>query len=495
MKTQVIQLFNHDDIISIRDRMEWAKTPRILLIWPRRGKVNVSPLDLTLLRRQAESLGAELGIVTRNRQIRSAARILNISTFSNAPDAQKKQWKGRQSTRPARRFPRENLRVVRQNLPPADLFGFANAPVRRVLIFAIGVMAVLAVVLAFIPSAEVSITLPDQPQVLTIPVSSEPEIQSAQISGIVPQRTLTLIQEGSASALSSGNAILPGKAAIGEVMLMNLTESTIRVPSGTMVMTNIAPQLSYVTTRRVDVPAGKGKTIAAEVVAVIPGKTGNIGPGSVTLIDATLGLQLAVTNPQSIIGGTEEKVALPTDDDRAVLRKRLLLDLQRQALAGFANQISEGDELFPTTLTQVRVLEETYDPQDGKPGEKLVLKMRVEYRIAFADHNDLRFLADQVLNASLPAGFVAVPGPIGYKQVSDSITSQNNVHWQMRSERQIRPILDGELVVNKIQGKSTQAAADILIKTFGLVQKPKIDVHPNWWPWLPFLPVRIAVKG
>ena len=57
MKTQVIHLDPHDDLISIRDRMAWAKTPRILLVWPKRGRVGVRPLDLTLLRRHAEKTG------------------------------------------------------------------------------------------------------------------------------------------------------------------------------------------------------------------------------------------------------------------------------------------------------------------------------------------------------------------------------------------------------------------------------------------------------
>ena len=125
MKTQVIQLDVHDDLISIRDRMAWAKTPRILLIWPKRGSVGVRPLDLTLLRRHAESLGADLGLVTRRADIRAAARELNISVFSRASDAQKKQWQERLSAHPSRRFPRMDLRSVRQNLPSADLFAFA----------------------------------------------------------------------------------------------------------------------------------------------------------------------------------------------------------------------------------------------------------------------------------------------------------------------------------------------------------------------------------
>ena len=65
MKTHVIQLEPHDDVISIRDKMSWAKTGRILLVFPARVRSRFLTLDLRLLQRQAESLGAQLAVVTR----------------------------------------------------------------------------------------------------------------------------------------------------------------------------------------------------------------------------------------------------------------------------------------------------------------------------------------------------------------------------------------------------------------------------------------------
>ena len=495
MKTQVIQLFIHDDIISIRDRMGWAKTPRILLVWPRRGKVGVRPLDLTLLRRHAESLGSELGIVTRDREIWTAARTQGISVFSNAPDAKKKRWRDWHSARPARRFPRKNMRAVRRNLPQAQSIMFSTNPVWSVFVFAIGVLSVLAVMLVFIPSAEVNINLPNQNQVLSIPVSSDPEIQTVQISGIVPQRFLTISQDGTDTALSSGIATLPAKTASGEVLLMNLTEEAIRVPPGTIFTTHRTPPVSFVTTRKTDVPTGKGSTATAQIVAVLPGVTGNVDSGSVTIFDGALGLRMVVTNPQPIAGGTETREMLPTDADRASLRKRLLSDMQRQALVLFLAKISEGDELFPATLTQVQVLEENFNPPDGKPGPKLSLKLRVEYRVAYADYTDLHILAERVLNASLPVGYEAASEQIDIKTVKEFFQSKEVVHWQMRIERKMRPVLDAGQVINIVQGRTAGYATDQLTSAFGLTQKPQISIRPAWWPWLPFLPIRITVKG
>lgn len=39
MKTHVVQLERDDDVVSARDKMLWSKAPRILVVWPRRGRV------------------------------------------------------------------------------------------------------------------------------------------------------------------------------------------------------------------------------------------------------------------------------------------------------------------------------------------------------------------------------------------------------------------------------------------------------------------------
>ena len=92
MKTQLIPLESHDDLISIRDRMSWAKTPRILLVWPKSERIPLRPLDLKVLQRHAASLGAQLGLVTRHRNIRREAQAHGIPVFISTGQAQRNAW-------------------------------------------------------------------------------------------------------------------------------------------------------------------------------------------------------------------------------------------------------------------------------------------------------------------------------------------------------------------------------------------------------------------
>jgi hypothetical protein len=496
MKTQVIHLDPHDDLISIRDRMAWAKTPRILLVWPKRGRVGVRPLDLTLLRRHAEALGAEMGIVTRDGEIRAAARELGISLFLTAAAAQKKQWLERSPAHITRRFPRQNFRAARRELPGTDLFPFNTIPAFRVSVFALGVLAVLVFMLVFIPSADVRITLPAQKQSLDISVSAAPGVEKVQISGTVPARTLTLIVDGKASALGTGKATIPDKISTGECLLANLTEKVVSVPAGTILLASTNPPVSFVTDKLVDVPAKKAKkSVSVPVHALVAGSNGNLPAGVLNGFEGQLGLSLTVFNPAPTSGGSDATVDVPTVQDRESLKKRLLSELERDARNRFSTQIKADDVLLLPTLTRLNVVEETFSPSSGQAATKLSLTMQVEYSIAYVAFADLQELAGRVLDASLPAGFVPAAGSITLQEISPLIAGQGIVRWQMRAERSVRPYIDSGQVISIVLGKTARRAGSLLTETYGLAQSPEIRIRPFWWPWLPFIPIRIAVTS
>lgn len=199
MKTTLLQLEAHDNQISIRDRMSWAKTPRILLIWPRRARearqLAIGPLDLTLLRRHAAALGAQIALVTRQADIRSAARALAIPCFSNLNEAQRRPWPNPPpAPRPAR--PKIDLRRLRAALP-GELFRL-NLPA-RIGIFAAGVFALLLILFVFLPAAQLRLTTTPRPQQTEINLTADPALGSLTADNRLPARLLTIDLEISAS--------------------------------------------------------------------------------------------------------------------------------------------------------------------------------------------------------------------------------------------------------------------------------------------------------
>ena len=156
MKTQIITLESHDDLISVRDRMSWAKTPRILLVWPKYEKVTLRQVDLKVLQRHASSLGAQLGLVTRERRVRADAEALHIPVFISAREAQRKPWPTLGRKRLPYHVPDQNLRDKREQLPVLEE-AWRVRPVVRVAAFIVGVLSVLLLVALFIPRAQVKL--------------------------------------------------------------------------------------------------------------------------------------------------------------------------------------------------------------------------------------------------------------------------------------------------------------------------------------------------
>src|SRR5512134_1292332 len=155
MKTQIITLESHDDLISVRDRMSWAKTPRILLVWPKFERVTLRQVDLKVLQRHASSLGAQLGLVTRARRVRVDAEALHIPVFESTGQAQRVAWPKPRRRKWPRRAPHKDLRQQREQVSAGrEAETWRSHPVTRILAFMIGVSSVLVLVALFIPRAQ-----------------------------------------------------------------------------------------------------------------------------------------------------------------------------------------------------------------------------------------------------------------------------------------------------------------------------------------------------
>src|SRR5262245_4365098 len=156
VKTQIITLESHDDLISVRDRLSWAKTPRILLVWPKYEKVALRQVDLKVLQRHAAALGAQLGLVTRARQVRPDAEALGVPVFESTGQAQRVAWPKRRRRKFPHRVPDKNLREQREQVQVKEA-AWRVHPVTRIVTFSVGVLSVLALVALFIPRAQVSL--------------------------------------------------------------------------------------------------------------------------------------------------------------------------------------------------------------------------------------------------------------------------------------------------------------------------------------------------
>ena len=497
MKTYVIQLEQHDDLISVRDKMSWAKSPRILLIWPPHKPANLRPLDMVLLKRHAASLGAKLGIASHSGVIRRSAMDTGIPVFNTSIEAQSEIWTNQTANLPGRKTKRRQtkrsaLRTEREQLSPVEPAWLRKASV-RIWIFSAGVLAVLVFFIILLPSATIRISPVSQPQMLTIPITIDPEATAVNISGIVPAYALSTIVEGSGEISATGNISIPEARASGVVEFSNLTQSSVQIPEGTIIRTVSEPLNRFFITESGVMPAGVGETIELPVRAIEGGFAGNVSPDSLQSIEGSLGLSLSVTNPEPLTGGVDANKTTANDDDRERLLEQVEESLIGQAMNEIEKLMPSGGYLIVDSL-YTEPVSMVYDPPQGTPGARLSLNLKQKYQAYFIKSEDLISLGRLVLDSSTPEGYIPqantlMASPVGSPAVDDN----GELTWELNAERVVLEELDPMEIISRVMGKTPFRAIENL-SSIDMADKPEITLSPSWWLFLPSIPLRISVE-
>ena len=491
MKTQIITLESHDDLISVRDRLSWAKTPRILLVWPKFEKVTLRQVDLKVLQRHAASLGAQLGLVTRTRRVRAEAEALGIPVFESAGQAQRVAWPKRKHRKLFHRVPDKSLREKREQAQVREE-AWRLHPVTRVLAFLIGVVSVLALVALFSPRAQVRLKPVTKTQSIMISVSANPSVDSVFITGSIPAHDKRVVVDGTQTVLVTGEGIVPQSKAKGVAEFRNLTQQAVMIPAGTVVQT--ADAIRFITTEDGAMDAGVGKKIELPIEAVEGGIAGNLEAETLNAIEGRLGLSLSVSNLEPTTGGRELSSVQASDADRTRVKDLLLSNLADRARENLLNELNSGDMLFENTLTASQIFSEEYDPPAGAAGTKLTLTMQVEYTVQYASASDLTELAALAMNAALPSGFRTTSDAVTVKPTTNPFQVEDgSLHWTMRAERVIAQTLDTAQVTQLVLGYGVKTAQANLNENLPSASSPEIRLSPSWWPLVPLLPFRIEV--
>ena len=496
MKTAIIKLDPNDDIVSVREKMDWSRSPRILLIYPDSFDFLDRNIDLLLLKRHAQDIGAQVAIVSPDLEIQQNARQTGIPFFQTAAIAQKTPWRRSRFRRTFfdREKPYPTLPEL-QALTRPVMPGFWHRRAVRIVTFISGILAVIALALFYIPSA--TITLPDvkQEQTFTISFWANPAITSPLPSGGLPVSEIRVVVESQGQAASSGQITVPDQAASGQVMFTNLTNQAVKVPAGTIVLTSDADQLQFEVLQDVTVPGGANPIAFARVQAVTAGVKGNVQAGAIRAIQGNLGLLLAVDNPNSLQGGQNHVAVSPTAADYAGIRKKLLDGMTQSALQEMKLKLTQDETILPVSVSLTNVVQEIQDPPAGLPSGNASLTIRAEYKAWYFHLNDQNGVEKTILNANLDPGMEEVPGTLTIADVDSPSLVNGTVRWDVRVSRRVRRLWSNQEITSLAIGKSMADAEQVIAKFVGGSQAPGISISPSWWPWLPSLPFRIQVAA
>lgn len=492
MKTQIITLESHDNLVSVRDKLSWAKTPRVLLVLPKYAKIDLRLLDWKVLQRHADSLGAQLGLVTRRARVKRDAESLGIPVFVSTAAAQREPW--RAPVRRERRVlkaPRRDLRALRDEIRKKEPAWLNSLPV-RVLIFTVGALAFLALGGLFIPRAVLTLHPEKKYQSVVLPVTASRAIKETSIRGLAPARDAAVVVGAEESLSISSQISVPKFKAKGIARFTNLSQNEVNIPAGTMAAT--ASALRFVTLRDVRLPAGMGRFVETAIEALQAGEQGNVAANAINSIEGSLGLSVLVSNPQPLTGGSSVMEVGANEEDRAKLRGILAESLLRGAETELRANLDPEDLLLSDTIEPVKIVEEVFAPPPGAPGKALTLKMQAQFSARYIAAEDLRQLSLLALNASVEDGFEAAGLPF-YELTAAPFTDEAGVsRFEMKASRLLLRRIDRIQSLSLVRGLHPQKAQVVLTSSLPLRQKPEIDIVPSWYPWLPLIPFNVSAE-
>jgi hypothetical protein len=499
VKTQIIQLEPHDDTISVRDKMGWSQTGRVVLVWPARGSLLDRRLDLVLLLRHSQSLGAQIALVTNDPEVRFQASSLGIPVYKSIRKAQKARWRrpGRssfylqdQGTEWQDRI--TNIQEILSNPLHRDRGTRVLSQPLRIGFFALAVLAVLSIVAVLVPSAEITVSPVTKQQELTLTVHASDLIDKVNLSGELPIRWANTIVEGRGSIPTTGRVNVPTDYATGEVVFQNLTDQPVNIPEGTIVSTADSSR-RYKTLRRTRVPAGAGMEVKSPIQALMPGTSSNLSTGRIKAIEGDLGVLLTVANTSPIKGGSLSASPAPTTRDHQQLKEQLITTLTENAQQEIKDSL-EPENVMLTKPELVSIISESYSPDDPQPASELSLILRLEFKAPYLSGDDQDTFAHAVLEANMPPGFSPLPGTMDIVQLSSPLFKDGSTTpWRTKLTQDIQSEPSANQIVNLSLGRSPQNASRVVMENISLSTPPLIKTTPSWWPVLPLIPIRINV--
>ena len=477
--------------------MDWSQTSRVLLEWPKDGKILQHRLDLVLLERYCSSNGSQLAVLTSDRQVIDQAEDAGIPVFQSRSTAQLRAWGKSQ-----REFIRQDL--VENTHHPRDLSSLKkdqeNQPGQlsswgRILSFSLGVAAVLAIGATLLPSAIVQIPAVINLREITIPVQAVPDQSGIQISGVIPSRTLEITVDQQASAASTGIMALPAEYARGEVIFTNLSDQEIFIPVNTVLSTDISAGPLFITTESGSLPGSFNSEITLPVQALEPGSSGNLPEFSISRISQELGAELIVANPSPISGGEDILIPAPSSGYHEKLISSLEILLLDQAFEMAAEELEPGDILITFDPHSTEILESSFDPELGSASDSLTISRTSQFLFYYASAADLQILAEQAVSGLYSESELSPNlGSIDINHLTDPVLGNGlAAGWQIQIVWSEKQNYNQGRIIQSILGKDPAEAGSLLRTDLNLRGQPEINIKPVWWVRVPILPFRITI--
>ncbi|MEW5986262.1 MAG: baseplate J/gp47 family protein [Chloroflexota bacterium] len=503
---QVIYLDANDDLATISGRLQWIQAGRVVLVLPPGGTLLTEWLDLVRLRRQADELGLEVGLVTADPLVITQARRLGFPVFLTVAASQNGRWAWRrwrkrkaaypaEATGPGRPLDAADRQAIYRRLTPRPLWQRWLRRYAAILFFFLTLSLLSVAAVYILPVATIVLKPAVTPVQVNLSIVADPQLETVNFSGAsVPGRRLAVTEEWRATVATTGATEIPEGPARGVVVFANRLPQAVTVTAGTRVRTSSGRPVVFQTLEPIEVPASIGATAEAEVVAIEPGPAGNVEATLVNQIEGSLALQLAVRNLEPMEGGAARVVPAVTSADQERLRQHVLDQLRALAIAEMQASLNPGEFLAQDSVQVATIYHETFTHFVGEPANQLTLEVRAEWRGTAVDQAQTIDLVRTELLKGVPPGFHLLTDSLTLRSGEVlGVDGEGRVSFMMMGEGVAAAELELAAPIQAITGQPVDSALAYLSQQLPLREYPAAELWPGWFGRLPYLSSRIRV--
>jgi hypothetical protein len=514
-----------DEITSAAARIRDSSDPRIALVLSGGSRVATSRINFRLLAGEAKHRNKRLAIIAADPTVQSVARSAQLPVYATVGDYEiaEAALAGAAQGRPPSAGTSAALDELALTVAPGGMparpgktgaaryRGASSVPsatprprVPRLLVAAIAVVAVVAIAgagLIFYPSANVVLTLRQDPVgPMTISVKVDPSAAAANDqTGVVPGLNKNFSVKASGTYEATGVNVVE-TAAKGTVTFTSInTVSAVPVAAGTQVST--AGGVAFATTSTVTVPKATVSAdykltpgrVDAAVQAVAKGTSGNVAAGSIVKVPSDLApFQISVKNAGPMSGGTHTETPKVQQSDIDSAQTDLWAQLQANFNSALTSPgaVPSGSTLF-TASAHLGVATCNPDPHSvtGETVASFQIDCQDTGTVIVANMANIKDLAKRRIRAAVKTGYSLVDSSVVTR--TGVPEAQGSVMIVPVTVQAIQvPVVDVNKLRTAIEGKSlTEARA--FLSQYGKVE---ITLSPSWASTVPSFDFRIDIQ-
>jgi len=493
-----------EEIPEVVERLRRSRGDDTMIVLPSRSRVGQSRFNFQLLKDYAARMGKQVTVVCDDPAVQKMATETGFAVFgtvgpegvgippAKAAAAAPRRWWQR---KPGRLEPRIGVvaptRLITKRateLKPGRFLLYMSA--LALVLVALGALAV------FVPSASVTLIARAAPfSQRDIEINAEPGKAPIRV------RVSTISRTDSQGFKTTGVKSVPLAAATGQVVYTN-DFATPKCPGAECGSPGIvmpygqrlknANGLEFAQTSRNTLVPWKS-TATANIVAVLPGTSGNVGDHTITTIEDSVydPDRLSVTNPQATGNGTDPSSApLMTEADFDAGRAQLEQSLHQEIAQQLQASLKKGEVLSSTIVFGSPQFNTDHKPGDNVPSFSGTMTVVGE--------GDYYFDADV---AAAYTTYLQQRVPNNQQLLTDSgvkvtyrildATSGGHLTFIGDATAYIAPKIDENAIIASIVGRPLQGAKFYLQSL--PIQSSTVDEQPIPLPLMPFLAKRITI--